>query len=293
VTDAGQKGTGGAPGVSRSLRVATWNLWWRFGPWRQRAAAIRSVLLEVRPDICGLQEVWSDDEANLASELAKELGMHCVWLRSPEPERWHSRLPGCSADVGHAVLARWAIRDAVALSLPPGSSGDRSRNALVCVVESPDGRIPLATTQLTAAPWDSAARCEQVRALVGFLAGRAREDYPFVMVGDMNAEPDSDEIRLLCGHKTAPVRERFVLLDAWRYAPEGATPWTWDRANPHVVSTMEPSSRIDYIFVAPPCGGRRGHVRAIRRIGTRAVRGVWPSDHAGVLAELETGAPSG
>jgi endonuclease/exonuclease/phosphatase family metal-dependent hydrolase len=121
------------------------------------------------------------------------------------------------------------------------------------------------------------------------LAEVERDDYPLVVAGDMNAEPDSDEIRLLCGHKTAPAREGFVLIDAWRYAPEGAVAWTWDRANPHVLSTMEPSSRIDYVLVGPPHPGRRGHVRSIRRIGTEPVRGVWPSDHAGVLAELEAG----
>jgi endonuclease/exonuclease/phosphatase family metal-dependent hydrolase len=276
--------------MSRPIRVATWNLWWRFGPWMERADAIRSVLGETRPDICGLQEVWADGERNLAAELADELGMHWDWARSPQPERWHVRLPGCSADVGHALLARWPIRDRAELRLPPGDSGDESRAALLCVVESPDGRIPVATTQLSSAPWDSATRCEQVRALVRFLAEREREDYPVVVLGDMNAEPDSDEMRLLCGHKTAPSREGFVLVDAWRHAPREAEPWTWDRANPHVLATMEPSSRIDYVLVGPPHEGRRGHVRSIRRIGTAPVGGVWPSDHAGLIAELETGA---
>jgi endonuclease/exonuclease/phosphatase family metal-dependent hydrolase len=126
--------------VSRSLTVVTWNLWWRFGPWRERADAIRSVLVELRPDICGLQEVWADDERNFASELAAQLQMHWVWTRSPEPERWHRRLPGCSAEVGNAILAGWPIHEPAELALPPGSSGDRSRNALVCVVDSPAGR---------------------------------------------------------------------------------------------------------------------------------------------------------
>jgi endonuclease/exonuclease/phosphatase family metal-dependent hydrolase len=287
VAGAGQSGTGGACGVSRSLTVVTWNLWWRFGPWRERADAIRSVLVELRPDICGLQEVWADDERNFASELAAQLQMHWVWTRSPEPERWHRRLPGCSAEVGNAILAGWPIHEPADLALPPGSSGDRSRNALVCVVDSPAGRIPLATTQLTAAPWDSAARCEQVRTLVRCLARREREDYPWVVMGDMNAEPDSDEIRLLCGHKTAPAQPGFVLVDAWRYAEDGAESSTWDRANPHVRRTMEPSSRIDYIVVGPPHEGRRGHVRSVRRVGAEPVGGVWPSDHAGVLAELD------
>ena len=81
------------------------------GPWRDRAAAIRSVLVDTRPDICGLQEVWADGERNFASELAEELEMRWAWVRSPEPERWHARLPGCSAGVGQAILARWPIRD--------------------------------------------------------------------------------------------------------------------------------------------------------------------------------------
>jgi endonuclease/exonuclease/phosphatase family metal-dependent hydrolase len=215
--------------------------------------------------------------------------MHLAWLRSPRPERWRSRLPDSRAEVGHAILARWPIRERQALALPEGGSGDESRNALACLVETSDGRIPLATTQLTSAPWHSATRCAQVRELVAFLADCEREAYPVVLAGDMNAEPDPDEVWLLCGHKTAPVREGFVLIDAWRYARPGAVPWTWDRANPHVAATMEPSSRIDYVLVGPPHDGRRGHVRSVRRIGEVAVGGVWPSDHAGVLAELETG----
>jgi hypothetical protein len=40
--------------MSRPIRVVSWNLWWRFGSWRERATAIRSVLVDERPDICGL-----------------------------------------------------------------------------------------------------------------------------------------------------------------------------------------------------------------------------------------------
>ncbi|MDX2860114.1 endonuclease/exonuclease/phosphatase family protein, partial [Streptomyces scabiei] len=40
------------------MRVVTWNLWWRFGPWQERQKAILAVLRELRPDAVGLQEVW-------------------------------------------------------------------------------------------------------------------------------------------------------------------------------------------------------------------------------------------
>lgn len=266
--------------------MATWNVWWRFGEWAARREAILTALREARPDICGLQEVPADDTGNLAAHLANELGMEWDWVVSPQPERWRSRLSGATAHVGNAVLSRWPIRDRAELRLPDGGSGDHSRTALLCVVESPAGGVPFATTQLTPAPWDSAARRAQVRALVDAIVDRAREAYPVVLTGDLNAEPDSDEVRLLCGHKTAPVRAGFVLVDAWRYASPGAVPWTWDRTNPHVAATHEPSSRIDYVLVGPPHESGRGHVLSIRRFGDRPVYGTWASDHAGLVAEL-------
>lgn len=41
------------------MRVATWNLWWRFGPWEQRRNAVLAVLRDAEPDVIGLQEVWA------------------------------------------------------------------------------------------------------------------------------------------------------------------------------------------------------------------------------------------
>src|SRR5215211_2742531 len=70
-----------------------------------------------------------------------------------------------------------------------------------------------------------------------------------------------------------------------RYAEMGSIPWTWDRANPHVAATMEPSARIDYVLVGPPRDGR-GRVSSVERLGHRPVGGVWPSDHAALLVEL-------
>ena len=99
------------------MKVATWNLWWRFGEWDKRLPAIRSVLDAASPDICGLQEVWLDGDHNLADELAGALGLHAVWVRSPRPERWHARLPGCRADVANTIL--FALADLRTYGTPP------------------------------------------------------------------------------------------------------------------------------------------------------------------------------
>lgn len=277
----------GAHGVGDPLRVLTWNLWWRFGDWRSRQGAIRSVLAETRPDICGLQEVWAGPEQNAAELLARDLGMHWNWTASPAPGRWQQRLGEPGIGIGNAVLSRWPISARADLRLPSGSAPDEGRTVLHALIDSPAGPIPFFTTQLNSAPHQSALRCGQAAAIAAFVAGNsAGAGHPPVLTGDFNAEPDSDEMRLLGGHKTAPAVPGLVLVDAWRYVEPPSAGWTWDRRNPHVMASLEPSARIDYILVGPPSAGARGSVQAARLVGEQPVKGVWPSDHAGVLAEL-------
>ena len=64
------------------MRVMTWNLWWRFGPWARRRQAILTALHAWQPDAVGLQEVWARGEENLAGWLADRLGMHWTWAAS-------------------------------------------------------------------------------------------------------------------------------------------------------------------------------------------------------------------
>ena len=118
--------------------------------------------------------------------------------------------------------------------------------------------------------------------------GTAGREHPPVVVGDLNAEPDSDEIRKLGGHLTTPVVEGQILVDAWRYADPRDPGHTWDRANPYVAQWMGPSARIDYIHVVAR-GAGPGHVRSVHRAATGPVGGVWPSDHAAVVADLSDG----
>jgi len=62
------------------VQVATWNLWWRHGPWEQRMLAIKHVLRESGADVICLQEVWAEkDGREQAKELADALGFHCAY----------------------------------------------------------------------------------------------------------------------------------------------------------------------------------------------------------------------
>jgi hypothetical protein len=77
-----------------------------------------------------------------------------------------------------------------------------------------------------------------------------------------------------------------ILMDAWEYADPAAPSATWDAANPFATTAFEPSVRVDYIHVGPPGPNGLGHVRCVRRVADHPIDGVWPSDHAAVLAHL-------
>lgn len=271
------------------MRIVSWNLWWRHGPWQQRRPAIAATLAEIAPDVCGLQEVWgSASEAmaaeNLAAELADRLGLHWCWASLPvAPHRQAEQ--GRDLRIGNAVLSRWPILAQAELRLPV-VEGEQPRVALYARLDAPGGPLPFFTTHLTHRPDASAERVAQVRALAGFIAEHGTGDpYPPVVSGDFNAEPDSDELRLIGGLNTAPAVPGLVLVDAWRYADPGDPGHSWNRRNDHVGSNGVLDARIDYLLVGLPHGGR---LRSAWLAGTAPVDGVWPSDHFAVVADLTT-----
>jgi endonuclease/exonuclease/phosphatase family metal-dependent hydrolase len=153
-------------------------------------------------------------------------------------------------------------------------------------VEAPGGTLPLFTTHLTYGQGRSQVRTAQVRELAAFVAGHAADcAYPPVVTGDLNAEPGSDELRLLGGVLTTPAVPDLVLIDAWRWADPGDPGFTWDHRNGYQAETVLPDSRIDYILAGLPRQGR-GKVRSAGLAGTAPVEGVWPSDHFAVIADL-------
>ncbi len=261
--------------------MVSWNLWWRFGDWERRLDAIRSVLTELQPDICGFQEVWTEPGRNQAEILAAEFGMYGAFAPAPVLARWRRDVPDRTIGTGNAVISRWPIKSGIC-QLP----GDDGRNMLHAAIDAPAGRIDFFTTQLTSEIGRSAERRDQVADVAKYIRDKRNGLYPPILTGDLNAEPDSDEMRQLGGHLVKSPIKDLVLIDAWRYADPSAPGFTWDRRNPYVRDSLEPSARIDYIMVAPPTAAGRGHVEYVRVFGDAPVGDVWPSDHAGVVADL-------
>ena len=127
-----------------------------------------------------------------------------------------------------------------------------------------------------------------MRAICAFIQ-QSRTDgghtFPPLLCGDMNAAPDSDEIRMLTGRATTP-EAKLVFHDAWEVAGGGAPEMTWTNTNPYAQLDLEPDRRIDYVLAGWPKANGAGHITSCRVVGDAPVDGVVPSDHLGVLAEL-------
>lgn len=129
-----------------------------------------------------------------------------------------------------------------------------------------------------------------MRQVASFVASHAPDDgLPPIVTGDLNAVAESDEVRLLEGFLTEPAVPDLLLVDAWRYAAPGDRGITWSRGNPHAAVTGEPDARIDYVLVGTPRGAGAALVTGARVVGDRPVGGVWPADHAAVVADLTLG----
>lgn len=257
----------------------TWNLWWRFGPWEARQAAIAETIRRVDPDIVCLQEVWADESGDdQAWRLGNALGLHHVVA----PARFHSGLA-----FTNAVLARWSIADTAVEQLPGADGEPGHRLALLAEVTAPWGRIPVVSTHLEWRYDAGAIRVAQAVVLARFVAahrGDPERDHPVVVGADLNAVPDSDEVRLLTGRSPAPA-PGLVFQDVWEVAGDGAG-FTWDRANPYLADATWPNRRLDYLLVSWPRPRPVGNPVRCWLAGTEPVDGVQPSDHYAVVAEM-------
>jgi endonuclease/exonuclease/phosphatase family metal-dependent hydrolase len=250
--------------IETTLRLVTWNVWARFGPWERRETAIRETLERHDPDIVALVEAWDGQGARLGMP-------HHVFGGEP------------SEDSGLAIMSRWPItrREFRPLPGPEGATGV----VLFAEIDGPRGVVQVFVVALTWQLEHSAVRQAQVREVSAFIADRQRRRCPTILCGDFNADPDSDEMRLLTGRSAPPV-PGLVFYDAWVTAGDGGPGHTWARTNPWAVPLLWPDRRIDHVLPAWPRPGGAGHPVRCELVGTEAVGGVLPSDHYGVLADL-------
>lgn len=268
------------PVVDTRMRVLTWNLWWRFGPWEARQPAIIETLRRVDADVICLQECW-ETRAGVSqpTDIAEALGYRHVYAAG-------LGLDVAEESMGNAILSRWPISGARGAALPAPKKLDEMRSVLRAEINGPQGPFEVFCTHLNYRLDQSDIRQQQVASICQFIDDTTdRREFPPILCGDFNAEGDAAEIRQLTGHAAVP-SPKLVFFDAWRAAGSGGPGWTWSRLNPFTATAAEPDRRIDYVFVGYPGEGARGEVLTATVEGIEPVGGVLPSDHYAVCAEI-------
>ncbi len=161
--------------IESRVKVLTWNLWWRFGPWEARSAAIIATLKDIDADIICLQEVWDDGSRNFAKELAKALGFHFVYAPGAKPN---------GIFMGNAILSRWPILRSEIADLYEPKGAEESRVVIFAEVDGPRGKIPVFCTHLHWQMHHSHIRQKQVADLTRFVDRMRPWKFSPVLCGD-------------------------------------------------------------------------------------------------------------
>jgi endonuclease/exonuclease/phosphatase family metal-dependent hydrolase len=271
------------------VRVATLNCWNVSEPFDERMALIRAELAALAPDVVALQEiVVRRDGFDQGAVILADLGYE--WVFGPA-FRWDEDdllLPldsGRGDAFGNLVASRWPIRASMLRALPGVETNER-RSVLAVRIEAPTGTLPVLTTHLNWRFDHGVVRERQVMAVAELATSWRRDgDLAPILMGDLNAEPDSTEIRFLCGLASLDGRSVYF-QDAWRVAGEGAG-LTWDNRNRFTALQHEPSRRIDYVLVGlPEARSGQGVVEAARLAFTEPRGDVFPSDHFGLCVSV-------
>jgi endonuclease/exonuclease/phosphatase family metal-dependent hydrolase len=257
------------------------NIWARSGPYGMREPLLRQGIVLLAADLVALQEVdVGPGEGNQAEQLLGSLGYEVAYER---------RVGAEVADPGIAVASRRPIIDRRFIELPHGGA------ALAVRIGSGHGPFWFCcAVPMPGWPGREGQREDEAvaldEALVELAAG---DELPPVLAGDFDATPDSASIRFLTGLQSLQGRST-VWYDAWAVAGDGSPGHTWTSDNPYVAPFAaavfaQPvhHRRIDYVFVGSPLRWRpRVAIRSCQVVLTGEPQAA-PSDHYGVLADLD------
>lgn len=256
---------GAAPGNpaagERTLRVASYNIHHAEGAdGVLDLERVAQVLADSGAEVIALQEVdrfWGERSGYVdqAAWLARRLGMHMVYGKNLQRDPAAPGLP--AAEYGTAILSSYPIRDWSNTLLPKFPAGEQ-RGLLQADIKVRGVAVRVLGTHLQHNNSDE--RLAQIDAILGITTADPR---PTVLMGDMNAHPDSAEHAKLTSEYT----------DVWEAVGDGPG-YTYD--------ADDPKGRIDYVFT-------RGGVRATGA----EVPSTLASDHLPVVADLVLPHPSG
>ncbi len=212
----------------------------------QDLEAIASIIENSGADIIGLQEVsrvrLMDGSADMPTWLANRLDMQMVFQGTEEPI-W-----------GNAILSRYPILETGYGDLPEEDSLIKRGYLWALIDVGAEEPLLVIVTHLHHIEEDSNIRVVQVPVIIDFWDGGSST----VVIGDLNADPDSPEMKLIA---------ESGLVDSWIEIGQGPG---------YTYASNAQSKRIDFIWHSVDLT-----VVDIEVIQTQA------SDHMPVIATLE------
>jgi len=254
------------------VRVMTLNIWNYNDPWQTRRELIAACINQVAPDVIGLQEIRVERDRspeNQAQQIMAHLRdeYQCVYCPAMTFDRDPLR------EEGLAILSRWPVASWEAKELTRDSADDRDihqRILLRADVQSPAGVLRFFNTHWSLSEPARLRNAAEVRAAVAQFAGTA----PVVLVGDLNSRPDGPAAALFEPADSGDA----VLRDAWADLRPNDSGFT--------IKSDKPTHRIDYIAHNLD-GGRFGRFLDVQLVATEPTDGILPSDHIGILADVQ------
>jgi endonuclease/exonuclease/phosphatase family metal-dependent hydrolase len=272
------------------LKILTLNVENMIGDPR-RQAVLNAELRRIDPDLVALQEVVSGEGREQLDLLLAGTGLkgtHQSAVMGYEP-------PNPNDDGNSAVATRWDHRVVEVLDLRYPETPITPWSTLAVVADLPVGEV-LFIVYTGAADFGAASAQERQVVAVTDLDFRHRTALPTIIAGDFNAGPEASCTRYLRGLQSLEGRS-VQYYDAWEIAGDGPG-YTWGCDNPRAAARInwyarQPNfrRRIDYVFIGSYGNHPGTHctVLSANLAFDHEVGGVWPSDHFGVLVEVEIG----
>ena len=272
--------------------------------WEKRRHEIVAWLERLEPDVVCFEEAHeSESSPNTAGWIADAAS-------AAMGNRWHWRFGGSDPTgtrtapgtlFGISVLSRWPIDEFEYVRLPVADTEVANDSGVAVFpwgfVHASTAGLHVFAAHLTAAPKDGVHRRRQVQFIDQYVKsvrgsldvlGQTRSAMAPILCGDFNAEPESDEIRFLCGLTTLGDTDTFW-QDAWRVAGDGTAGYTQDWRDNSIASTMNiHRKRVDYVFVGDPFyrHGSGGRVLNAELAFHTPLTGIEASDHRGLVVDI-------
>jgi endonuclease/exonuclease/phosphatase family metal-dependent hydrolase len=279
--------------VGRDLRVVTLNFWGTEPPLDRRIDLALCQLKAIDPDVLCMQEVRPLDGVSgrcTADVIADALGMKARYETSCQWRAGDGNMKTAGQE-GLAIISRAPLLDVKLHPLPEGRPA-LTRLLLSGLVATDGDPVWVHTTHLHYALDDGIARERQVVAIddVVRAIGRDNTTAPHILCGDMNATPDSDEMRFLRGLTTL-AGKRTHWQDAWlRHHPhEDGFTWSSENELTRPLRSLDIDRRLDYVYVTSRKKDGRATIHDCQIVLTErdASEGFCATDHYGVLAVVQ------